>query len=238
MGQEKDQIMQFLPWARHFARLCSSKLPPHLDHEDLQAAGVLGYLRAASRYKEDRGASFRGYCAVRIRGAVLDEVRRWDWAPRSVHRNNRRITSVTRDLFERLEREPTQHEIASALGVDADDLAAFKADASLRQVISFDETTENSHGEENLPLRERLADPNALLPDSRMRQAEDRSALARCISRLPKTQATVVVLHYLQRVPLRDVARLLEVTPSRVSQLHRRALERLRQTWSSAMRLA
>jgi RNA polymerase sigma factor FliA len=238
MGQEADNILQFLPWARHFARMCSSKLPPHLDHDDLQAAGVLGYLRAASQYKEDGGASFRGYCAVRIRGAVLDEVRRWDWAPRSVHRNNRRITSVTRDLSERLEREPTQHEIASALGVNEEDLAAFRAEACPRQMISFDEVTENAQGEENLPLKERLPDPTAPLPDMRMRQAEDRSALARCIQRLPKSQATVVVLHYLQRVPLRDVARLLEVTPSRVSQLHRRALERLRQTWVSAMRVA
>jgi RNA polymerase sigma factor FliA len=238
MGLEADKILQFLPWARHFARLCSSKLPPHLDHEDLQAAGVLGYLRAASRYQEDRGASFRGYCAVRIRGAVLDEVRRWDWAPRSVYRNNRRITSVTHDLSERLEREPTQHEIATALGVDDGDLAAFRAEACPRQMISFDEVTENAHGEENLSLTERLPDPAAPLPDSRMRQAEDRCALARCIHRLPKTQATVVVLHYLQRVPLRDVARLLEVTPSRVSQLHRRALERLRQTWAAVARVA
>src|ERR1700722_12826627 len=118
MGLDHEKVLQFLPWARRFARLCSAKLPPHLDHEDLQAAGVLGYLRAASRYNVARGASFRGYCAVRIRGAVLDEVRRWDWAPRSVHKNHRRITRVTSSLSEHLERGPTPHELAEALGVD------------------------------------------------------------------------------------------------------------------------
>src|SRR5271155_2260413 len=103
MGFENDRLLQFLPWAKHFARACSARLPRHLDHEDLEAAGVLGYLRAASRYNVQRGASFRGYCAARIRGAVLDELRRWDWAPRSVHKNHRRITRVTLDLSGHLE---------------------------------------------------------------------------------------------------------------------------------------
>src|SRR5271155_2520870 len=122
MGYDNDRLLKFLPWARHFARACTSKLPPHLDHDDLQSAGVLGYLRAASRYDAARGASFRGYCALRIRGAVLDELRRWDWAPRSVHRNQRRITRVTSALIEELEREPTDAELAHALGISISDL--------------------------------------------------------------------------------------------------------------------
>ena len=234
MGCESETVIQFLPWARNFARSCSSRLPPHLDREDLQAAGVLAYLRAASRYEATGGATFRGYCATRIRGAVLDEVRRWDWAPRSVHQNHRRITRVTCNLTERLEREPTQRELADALGVDDEDFAAFQAHAQPRQVVSFDEVTENGQGEDKLPLTERLADPEAARPDSRVRLAEDRRALVRCIERLTKTQATVIVLHYLQGVPLRDVARLLDVTPSRVSQLHHQALARLKHAWHAA----
>src|ERR1700677_3457208 len=126
MGYEKERVLEFLPWARHFARSCASKLPSHLDHEDLQSAGVLGYLRAASRYDVRRGASFQGYCALRIRGAVLDELRRWDWAPRSVHKCHRRITRITSNLTEVLEREPTKLELAAALGVEETDLAAYQ----------------------------------------------------------------------------------------------------------------
>src|SRR5271154_1720443 len=100
MKTDDERLMEDLPWARHFARTCTARLPSHLDHDNLQSAGLLGYLRAASRYDISRGASFRGYCATRIRGAVLDELRRWDWAPRSVHKQNRRITRITANLIE------------------------------------------------------------------------------------------------------------------------------------------
>src|ERR1700678_4508174 len=113
MGCNNDRLLEFLPWARGFARACAAKLPSHLDRDDLQSAGVLGYLRAAARYDATRGASFRGFCALRIRGAVLDELRSWDWAPRSVHKNNRRITRVTSSLTTQLEREPTGAELAA-----------------------------------------------------------------------------------------------------------------------------
>lgn len=172
---------------------------------------------------------------MRIRGAVLDEVRRWDWAPRSVHKNQRRITRITTKLAEQLEREPTRRELAEALGIDENDLDAFRAHSQPRQFVSFDEVNENGRGEENLPLTERLADPGTVSPDARMRSAEDRRTMAQCIGRLPKTQATVIVLHYLEGVPLCDVARLLAVTPARVSQLHHQALARLRQAWRSAI---
>jgi RNA polymerase sigma factor for flagellar operon FliA len=230
MGYENDRLLEFLPWARHFARSCASKLPSHLDHDDLQSAGVLGYLRAASRYDAARGASFRGFCAVRIRGAVLDELRRWDWAPRSVHKNQRRITRITCNLTEQLEREPTRMELASALGVEETDLADYQTQAQPRQVVSFDEMIEIG-GEESLSLTERLADPYAARPDAAVLFAEDRGTVLRCLGRLPKTQATVIVLHYLQNVPLRDVAKVLDVTPSRVSQLHHQALARLKHAW-------
>jgi len=234
MGYKNERVLEFLPWARRFARACATKLPSHLDRDDLQSAGVLGYLRAASRYDATKGASFRGFCAVRIRGAVLDELRRWDWAPRSVHKNNRRITRVTSVLIEQLEREPTGPELAAALGVEIADLATLQMMAQPRQLVSFDEMSENCQGDENLSLTERLADPCTARPDEAVLSAEDRKTLLKCLSALPKTQATVIVLHYLQNVPLREVATMLVVTPSRVSQLHHQALGRLKHAWKRA----
>jgi RNA polymerase sigma factor for flagellar operon FliA len=231
MGYKNEQILEFLPWARRFARACATKLPSHLDRDDLQSAGILGYLRAASRYDMTKGASFRGFCAVRIRGAVLDELRRWDWAPRSVHKNNRRITHVTSILIEQLEREPTGAELAAALGIKVTDLATLQSMAQPRQLVSFDEMSENNHGEENLSLSERLPDPYTARPDEAVLSSEDRKALFKCLSCLPKTQGTVIILHYLQNMPLREVATLLAVTPSRVSQLHHQALGRLKHAW-------
>src|SRR5476651_1155172 len=188
MGYDNDRLLESLPWARHFARSCTSNLPDHLDRDDLQSAGVLGYLRAAARFDAARGASFRGYCAVRIRGAVLDELRRWNWAPRSVHKNQRRITRITSNLTEQLEREPTRPELAAALGVEEADLASYQTQAQPRQLVSLDEMTENGHGEESLSLTERLADPAAARPDVAVLSAEDRRTMLQAMGGLPKTQ--------------------------------------------------
>jgi len=227
----EERLIEYLPWAQRFARTCTSNLPNHLDHENLQSAGVLGYLRAASRYDISRGASFRGFCATRIRGAILDELRRWDWAPRSVHKNHRRISIVTRELTEQLEREPTQSEVAEALGMEQSELESYQTHARQRQMVSLDEISEKPLGDDNLSLVERLADPHASTPDLAVLSAEDRLLMLKCLKALPKTQATVIMLHYLQNIPLREVAAILVVTPSRVSQLHHQALGRMKLAW-------
>jgi RNA polymerase sigma factor for flagellar operon FliA len=234
MGYKNERLLQFLPWARNFARACASKLPSHLDRDDLQSAGVLGYIRAAGRYDVSKGASFRGYCAVRTKGAVLDELRKWDWTPRSIHKNRRRITCVTSQLIDQLDREPTHSEVAAALGIEPGEFAAFQTDNQNRQLVSFDELSENLNGDESLALTERLADPHGTRPDEAVLNAEDRRTLLKCLRKLPKTEATVVVLHYLRNVPMRDIARALSVTPSRISQLHHQALGRLKQNWHRA----
>jgi RNA polymerase sigma factor for flagellar operon FliA len=228
MSYTENRVLEFLPWAQRFARSCAAKLPSYLDRDDLQSAGVLGFLRAAGRYDGEKGASFRGFCAVRIRGAVLDELRRWDWAPRSVHKNQRRITHVTARLTGQLEREPTPRELADALQMEMAELASFQMMAQPRHVISLDETSDNHRGEEGLALAERLADPSMPAPDAKVLTAEGRRQLMQCLKKLPRAQVTVITLHYLKDIPLRDIAAMLKVTPSRVSQLHHQALARLR----------
>jgi len=231
MIQPENRLMEYLPWAQRFARSCTTNLPSHLDHDNLQGAGVLGYVRAAARYDISRGASFRGFCATRIRGAILDELRRWDWAPRSVHKNHRRISIVTRELTEQLEREPTQVELASALEMEPAELDFYQTQSQPRQVVSLDEMGEKNQGEDSISLVERLADPNATVPDTAILTLENRRVMLRCLKDLPNTQGTVIVLHYFQNIPLRDVAAVLSVTPSRVSQLHHQALNRMKVAW-------
>jgi RNA polymerase sigma factor for flagellar operon FliA len=238
MGYDNERLMEDLPWARRFAKACTAKLPSHLDHDDLQSAGVLGYLRAAARYDVSRGTSFRSYCAVRIRGAVLDELRRWDWAPRSVHRQYRRISRVTSVLAEQLEREPTGAELAEALGIESSELASYRTLAKPRQLVSFDEMIDNPQGEESLPLTERLPDSDAAHPDAALLSAEDRRLVQESLASLPEVQARVIVMHYYRNVPLRDIAESLKVTPSRTSQLHHEALGRLKRACRRSQALA
>jgi RNA polymerase sigma factor for flagellar operon FliA len=229
MGYEQGRLIESLPWARRFARGCAARFPNHPQAEDLQSAGMVGYMEAAERYDGRRGSTFLGFCAVRIRGAIVDELRRWEWAPRSVQQSRRRITEVTLRLLGELGRNPADDELAEALGLTLAELDSTRNRCSARTTATFDEVGLTSQGEETLPLAERLADPAARLPDADLMAAEDRRNVRQCLHCLPKTQATVIVLHYLQEVPLREVAAILCVTPARVSQLHHQALDRLRQ---------
>jgi len=231
VSSNEERLIEYLPWAQRFARACTVNLPSHLDHDNLQAAGMLGYLHAASRYDASRGASFRGFCTVRIRGAVLDELRRWDWAPRSVHKSQRCITNVMHALMEKLEREPTCAELAQELGIEPSELAAYQTQAQPHQLVSLDEIAEKAQGDDNLSLAERLSDPGAVAPDAAMLLAENRHLIRRGLNLLPKTEAMILEIHYFQNIPFRDVAILLAVTPSRVSQLHHQALGHLKQIW-------
>ncbi len=237
MGYRENMVLNELPWAQSFARTCTLKLPRHLDHDDLQSAGILGYLSAASRYDTSRGASFRGYCSVRIRGAVLDELRRWDWTPRSVHHASNRITRVTSELMEKLEREPTSAELAGAMGIEVSELSTYQSLTQPRQFVSFDEVSDNFWGEDYLALSERLPDLKAPRPDDAIIAAETRNLMHRCLAALPKSQVIVIVLYYLQGISLREVAAMLGVSASRVSQVHHQALEKLKQAWILAEKL-
>jgi RNA polymerase sigma factor for flagellar operon FliA len=127
-----------------------------------------------------------------------------------------------------LEREPTAKELAEALHMEMAELAVFQTMAQPRHVVSLDETSDNHRGEEGLALAERLADPTMPRPDAKVLDAEHRRQLMECLKKLPRPQVTVIVLHYLREIPLRDIAAMLSVTPSRVSQLHHQALARLR----------
>ena len=225
----RTDVNASLSWASSFARSCAAKFPGYIDRDDLASAGVLAYIQAADRYKSRLGASFRGYCATRIRGAVLDEMRRWTWAPRSVLQNRRRIRDAKRTLGVKLQREPTRQEVADEMGVELLELETIEMQSQHRQIISLNDTASCDHSEEHIALAERIPDANAAAPCADILHADDRRQMINSIRTLPKTQATIIVLHYLKNVPLREIAAVIHVTPSRVSQLHHQALEHMRQ---------
>jgi RNA polymerase sigma factor for flagellar operon FliA len=224
------ELLDSLSWASNFARSCAAKFPNYVDRDDLQGAGMLAYVNAASRYERGLGASFRGYCATRIRGAVLDELRRWTWAPRSVLHDQRRIHEAEWALSARLQREPTQAELAREMGIEAIELENIETHCEYRQVLSLHDLSPCDGTDEHVSLAERIPDPNVANSGQIALMADDRRMLIASIRELPKREATVIVLHYLQNVPLCSIAKLLDVTPSRVSQLHHLALDRMRRS--------
>ena len=171
---------------------------------------------------------------MRIRGAILDELRRMEWAPRSVGENQRRVHTAAISLAAKLQREPTTAELAEVLKIEISDLLELREQLRSHQIVSLDEVRDVTGEEESLPLTETIPDPISISPDASTLSAEDHRTLSTCIRKLPRNEATIIILHYLKDIPLQDIARQIGVHPSRISQLHHQALARLKKSWQHA----
>jgi RNA polymerase sigma factor FliA len=211
-----------VPLVKRIAYHLLGRLPADVQVDDLIQAGVIGLLEAARHYDASQGASFETYAGIRIRGAMLDEVRRSDWTPRSVHRNARRVSEAVRLVENREGREAQAHEVAEELGVGIDEYQRMVSDSVSSRVLSFEDVFEpESEGENRLPGDE----PDPL---ERLQQDDFREALAREVDRLPEREKLVMSMYYDDELNLREIGEVLGVTESRVCQLHGQALTRLR----------
>jgi RNA polymerase sigma factor FliA len=215
-------VDRHVPLVKRIAYHLLGRMPGGVQVEDLIQAGVIGLLEAAQHYDATQGASFETYAGIRIRGAMLDEVRRSDWTPRSVHRNARRVSEAVRAVEHRTGREAQPQDVAEEMGVEMEEYQRMVSDAVSCRVLSFEDVFEpDSEGEDLLPGNE----PNPL----ETLQADDfRSALAREVAALPERERLVMSLYYDDELNLREIGEVLGVSESRVCQLHGQALTRLR----------
>ncbi len=206
---------------RRIAHHLAARLPASVEVDDLVQAGMLGLIEAARNFDSDQGASFETYASIRIRGAMIDEIRRSDWTPRSVHRRSREAAEATRRIEQSTGRAATGGEIAKALGLGPEDYARLLEDSASGQVLSLDSHIED-HGEVHVP-----AGP-ACSPERGLQAAEFRRALAGAIEQLPEREQLVLSLYYEQELNLREIGAVLGVSESRVCQIHGQAVLRLR----------
>ena len=220
---DRDQMVeQHVGLVKRIAYHLLGRLPADVQVDDLIQAGVVGLLEAARAYDASQGASFETYAGIRIRGAMLDEVRRYDWTPRSVHRNARRVSEAVHTVESREGRAALPQEVADEMGIDLETYQQICSDSVCTRVLSFDDLAEpDEQGESRLPGHE--PDPLQSLQDTRFR--ED---LAGEIDRLPEREKLVMALYYDEELNLREIGAVLGVTESRVSQIHGQALTRLR----------
>jgi RNA polymerase sigma factor for flagellar operon FliA len=193
----------------------AGRLPPSVEVADLIQAGMLGLLEAATHYTANRGASFETYAGIRIRGAMIDALRKLDWAPRSVHRKARAVAAVVRELEKETGRDARDGEIAERLGVSMEDYHSILQDAASCRLASLDDTTAAAAPD--------LADPFREIADD-----DFRDALAVAIEGLPEREKLVMSLYYGDELNLKEIGAVLKVTESRVCQLHGQALVRLK----------
>src|SRR5262245_46374181 len=221
-GNTDALVLKHAELVKRIAYHLAGRLPASVEVSDLIQAGMLGLLEAAANYTADRGASFETYAGIRIRGAMLDALRKLDWAPRSVHRNARAAAQAVRELEGKFGREARDGEIAARMGVSLEEYHKISHDAASCRISSLDD----SNGEEDSLLgrvEDETADPFADASEEGFREA-----LAKAIKELPERERLVMSLYYDDELNLKEIGLVLKVTESRVCQLHGQALVRLK----------
>jgi RNA polymerase sigma factor FliA len=224
--EDADQLVRrHAPLVRRIAYHLMGRLPPSVDVGDLVQAGMIGLLEAARNFTTDRAASFETYAGIRIRGAMLDELRRTDWTPRSVHRKVREVAEVVRQIENETGADAESAEVMKRLGITAEEYHQVLADATSARLLSLT-APDDGEGSEGNALD--VADHDNLGPQDSIEQDGLREALAEAISTLPKREQLVMSLYYEQELNLKEIGLVLGVTESRVCQIHGQALVRLR----------
>lgn len=216
-------VERYAPMVKRIAHHLLARLPASVQLNDLIQAGMVGLLESAQKYDASKGASFETYAGIRIRGAMLDDVRKDDWAPRSVHRNARRVAEAIREVEARTGRDAQDGEVARELGISLDEYYGYLQDSAGTRLFSFDEMLEQSEGVE--------ADPAQSIQESPLddvQRSAFRANLAQAIKGLPERERLVLALYYHEELNLKEIGSLLGVSESRVSQIHSQAALRLK----------
>jgi RNA polymerase sigma factor FliA len=231
-GDEKAReqlVLAYSPLVKFVAGRMSSGLPAHIEESDLISYGLLGLIGAIERFDPAREIKFETFAVSRIKGSIIDELRSLDWVPRSVRAKAREIEATQTKLEHEFGRVPTDQEVADALDMALDDFQDSLLQISNSTVVALDElwTVSDSSGDQ-VSLLDTMKDPNAVDPARELGVSELKDRLANAISRLPEREKLVIALYYYENLTLREIGEVLGVTESRVSQLHTKAVLRLK----------
>ncbi|SER07377.1 RNA polymerase, sigma 28 subunit, SigD/FliA/WhiG [Amphritea atlantica] len=219
----QEIIEQHSTLVKRIAHHLLARLPSNVVLEDLIQAGMVGLLEAAKKYDASKGASFETYAGIRIRGSIIDEVRRGDWTPRSVHRNGRRVSEAIQAIEARTGRDAQDGEVAAELNISVTEYHALLKDSAESRLFSFDKLT----GPQDEGPGEGIAS-NEPDPSEEYEQKDFIKAIAREIQGLPEREKLVLSLYYDEELNLKEIGKVLGVSESRVSQIHSQAALRLR----------
>jgi len=222
VGAVDAQIMQHAPLVKRIAYHLLSKLPDSVLVDDLIQAGMLGLLDALKNYDYSQGASFETYAGIRIRGSMLDEVRRSDWTPRSVHKKSRQVTVAIKEIESKTTQSATASEIAEHLGISLGEYNKILQDSNSSRFFSVEELAQTGDH-----FIEEQAQASAG-PEGIFGQDKFKEALVTAIGQLPEREKLVISLYYDEELNLREIGEVLNVSESRVSQISSQAMLRLR----------
>lgn len=217
-------ILTHMMLVKKIAHHLMVRLPNSICVDDLVQAGIIGLIEASKNYNPDKGASFSTYAGIRIRGSIIDEMRKGDWAPRSVHRNTRLVAKVVHELEALLGRDPTLSEISTYLNIPIENLDKIMNDSLNTKIISF----------EDLALSEDIIEPNLEKdkgPHLLVEHLEEKSHVSQLLCQLPERERLVISLYYQEDLNLKEIGKILELSESRVSQILTHTLNLLKEQW-------
>ena len=218
-ASHEDLIVENVALVKRIAQHLAARLPSSVDIDDLMQSGMVGLLEAAGNFDASRGASFETYAGIRIRGAMLDDIRKHDWTPRSVHHKYRQVAEAINSI-EAETAEPAQAtEVAARLGISVDEYHKILADSASSRLFSLEETIEEP-GHRTPPTSA------SKTPEQELRETQFREHLAQSIEGLPERERLVLSLYYEQELNLKEIGAVLDVTESRVCQRHGQAVTR------------
>ncbi|MGO8694608.1 MAG: RNA polymerase sigma factor WhiG [Rectinemataceae bacterium] len=221
-------IRQYAPLVKYVAGKVAASMPNTVEFEDLVGFGVFGLLDAIEKFDPDKNVKFKTYAVTRIRGAIFDELRSIDWVPRSVRQKTKEIEEAIVNLEAKFGRPVTDLEIASSLGVSEDDFLKTMLKISSTSVLSLSDVWYSGDESDKISIGESIESPASMNPDSTVEREEVKRVIVQAINDLPEKEKKVLVLYYYEDLTLKEIGQVLEVTESRVSQLHTKAILRLR----------
>jgi RNA polymerase sigma factor for flagellar operon FliA len=222
-------VVAYSPLVKYVSGRMASGLPAHVEESDLISYGLVGLINAIERFEPEREIKFETYAITRVKGAIIDELRSLDWVPRSVRARARAIERANAKLEHQLQRAPTDEEMANELSYSLPEFHDALLQISNSTVAALDELWQVSDSSgDQVSLLDTLTDENAPDPAAVMDQTDLKDRMANAISRLPEREKLVVALYYYENLTLREIGEVLGVTESRVSQLHTKAVLRLR----------
>ena len=219
----EELVLKYAPLVKYISERIAIRLPVNITKEELNSAGILGLFDALDKFDSEMGIKFETYAEHRIRGAILDELRKMDWFPRSVREDIRKIENAMMAARTRLAREPEDFEVAEEMGIDMEAYHKMINKAQGVSLISLDDPMQN--GSAPVSAR-RVSDSPSPLDD--LAKKEIKMIISEAISCLPKKEQLVLSLYYYDELTLKEIAKVLDLTESRISQIHSKAIISLR----------
>ena len=221
-------VRQYAPLVKYVAGKIAISMPHNVEFDDLVGFGVFGLFDAIKKFDPDKHVKFKTYAVTRIRGAIFDELRSIDWVPRSVRQKSREIEDTMRHLESSLGRAASDRELAGAMGVSVKEFEKTMLKISGTSILSLNDVWYTGEDNDKVSIADSIESPQSLNPETIVEKDEMKRVIAQAINELPEKEKKVLVLYYYEDLTLKEIGKVLEVTESRVSQLHTKAIMRLR----------